>query len=84
MQLVLPQANVSFANERLSESPDIKLIGIKEHEPITIGDFTINGIAAAHNEVERDANGNLISWALLLVLAIGTFIIQVILYGILN
>ena len=34
------------------------MIGIKEYEPITIGDFTINGIAAAHNEVERDANGN--------------------------
>ena len=58
VKLALPQANVSFASERLSESPDIKLIGIKEQEPITIGDFTINGIAAAHNEVERDANGD--------------------------
>ena len=58
IKLVLPKANVGFANNRLQENPNIQLVGINEHDPITIGDFRINGIAAAHNEIERDENGN--------------------------
>ena len=58
IKLVLPKANVEFANARLQENPNIQLVGINEHNPITIGDFRINGIAAAHNEIERDENGN--------------------------
>ena len=58
IKLVLPKANVEFANARLQENPNIQLVGINEHDPITIGDFRINGIAAAHNEIERDENGN--------------------------
>ena len=58
IKLVLSKANVEFANARLQENPNIQLVGINEHDPITIGDFRINGIAAAHNEIERDENGN--------------------------
>ena len=58
IKLVLPQANVGFANNRLRENPNIQLVGINESHPIAIGDFSINGIAAAHNEIERDENGN--------------------------
>ena len=58
IKLVLPQANIEFANNRLQENPNIQLVGINESDPITIGDFSINGIAAAHNEIERDENGN--------------------------
>ena len=58
LRLILPKANVKFANERLGKDSGIELIGIKENESIRIGNFTINGIAAAHNEVERDEEGS--------------------------
>tara|TARA_Y100000588_G_C14280182_1_gene936726 strand:- start:12054 stop:12905 length:852 start_codon:yes stop_codon:yes gene_type:complete len=57
LRLILPKANVQFATERLGKDSGIELIGIKENESIKIGNFTINGIAAAHNQVERDEEG---------------------------
>ena len=58
LRLILPKANIQFASERLGPDSGIELIGIKENEPISIGNFTINGIAAAHNEIERDEEGS--------------------------
>ena len=58
VQLVLPQANIEFAEERLGKENKIRLIGITEENKITIDGFTITGIAAAHNEIERDENGH--------------------------
>ena len=58
LRLILPKANIHFANERLGKDSGIKLIGIKENEALSIGNFTIDGIAAAHNEVERDEKGS--------------------------
>ena len=58
VQLVLPQANIEFAEERLGKKNKIRLIGITEENKITIDGFTITGIAAAHNDLERDENGH--------------------------
>jgi len=57
LRLILPKANVQFAIERLGNDSEIELIGIKENESLRIGNFTIDGIAAAHNEVERNEEG---------------------------
>ena len=58
IQLVLPQANIEFAEERLGKENKIRLIGITEEKKIILDGFTITGIAAAHNEIERDENGH--------------------------
>ncbi|MED6299941.1 MAG: MBL fold metallo-hydrolase, partial [Verrucomicrobiota bacterium] len=58
LRLILPKANIQFASERLGSDSGIELIGIKENESISIGNFTINGIAASHNEIERNEEGS--------------------------
>ena len=56
-KLVLPAANLSFAAERLHHEPGIDMIGLDEEEPIAVDGFTFDGLAAAHNEIERDEWG---------------------------
>ena len=58
LTLFISQANIEFAEERLGKENKIRLIGITEENKITIDGFTITGIAAAHNEIERDQNGH--------------------------
>jgi len=56
LQLVLPAANTRFARRRLGpEAP--KFVPVGEHETHQVGPFEFTGIAAAHNEVERDEEG---------------------------
>ena len=54
--LVLPEANEGFAKERLRGVP-VDYVGINEKAATRVDAFTFEGIAAAHNEVERDAEG---------------------------
>ena len=57
MQLVIPEANRNFVVERLGCAPDFP-IGLNDGEQTTIGFFTLHGLPAAHNELERDDRGN--------------------------
>lgn len=56
-KLLIPEANRSFVAHRLGCAESFPS-GIRENESITIDDFTFIGLPAAHNEVERDENGN--------------------------
>jgi L-ascorbate metabolism protein UlaG (beta-lactamase superfamily) len=56
LQLVLPEANLAFASERLGSSAPV-LRGLDDGTALTAGVFHFTGIAAAHNEIERDAAG---------------------------
>lgn len=55
-KLVIPQANIPFAADRLAADPP-EFLGLNAGETITVGDFTFHGITAAHNTVERDEGG---------------------------
>ena len=54
--LVLPEANLGFAQERL-RGGEVEYVGIDEKTTATREPFRIKGIAAAHNEIERDEQG---------------------------
>lgn len=55
--VVVPQANIVFAAERLNVTPE-RLTPAVVGEPITVGAFTLTAVPAAHNELEQDANGH--------------------------
>ncbi|MEM7386304.1 MAG: MBL fold metallo-hydrolase [Verrucomicrobiota bacterium] len=54
--LVIPAANIEFATKRLAASVP-EMIGLDDQTTATVGPFEFHGIAAAHNEVDRDAKG---------------------------
>lgn len=54
---VIPEANREFVVERIKCSTEFP-VGLNDKESITIGEFTLHGIPAKHNEIERDENGN--------------------------
>jgi L-ascorbate metabolism protein UlaG (beta-lactamase superfamily) len=54
--LVLPEANIDFARERLGDAP-VSYLGMDAEIGKFTGPWEIEGVAAAHNEVERDAEG---------------------------
>lgn len=56
ISLVLPEANIEFAKERLTGGV-IDYVGINETTVTRAKPWSIEGIAAAHNEVERDTQG---------------------------
>ena len=56
MPLVIPIANIPFAENRLG-SGKIDMLGIDDGTTVQVGPFKITGIAAAHNEIERDEHG---------------------------
>ena len=56
LKLVLPQANIPFAQERLAAGGP-RMVGLNDGETIQLGPFSVTGVAAAHNELERDAQG---------------------------
>ena len=56
VHLVLPEANRAFAAERLQIDPALPL-GVDDGTEATAGDFTFVGIAAAHEKIERDDQG---------------------------
>ena len=56
LKLVLPEANIDFARERLGDSAP-ELLGLDEGTEQAVGAFRFTGVAAAHNEIDRDAEG---------------------------
>lgn len=59
LQLVLPEANLAFAAERLSLDADAatrRLVGLRDGRQATVGGVRFTGITAAHNGVERDGD----------------------------
>ncbi len=55
-QLVLPAANLEFAENRLGTGK-MPMQGLDDGQTLQAGPFEFTGIAAAHNEVERDDQG---------------------------
>ena len=56
MQFVIPEANRAFVTDRL-KSDNTWPIGLNDGQTATVGDFVVHGVPAAHNELERDAEG---------------------------
>ncbi|MGY8690312.1 MAG: MBL fold metallo-hydrolase [Verrucomicrobiales bacterium] len=56
MTLVLPEANIRFATERLKNQPP-DMAGLDDGKNVQLGGFRVTGVAAAHNTIETDENG---------------------------
>jgi L-ascorbate metabolism protein UlaG (beta-lactamase superfamily) len=57
IQMIIPEANRAFVTERLN-MPLSFPIGLNEGEKTNIKGISFYGIPAAHNEVEKDADGH--------------------------
>jgi L-ascorbate metabolism protein UlaG (beta-lactamase superfamily) len=57
MQLIIPEANRKFVCDRLNCALGYP-IGLSDGEVKKIGAYTFHGIPAAHNQLERDDQGN--------------------------
>ncbi|SOD94705.1 MBL fold metallo-hydrolase [Spirosoma fluviale] len=56
LAFVIPEANRAFIADRLKTSPDWP-IGMNDGQTVSVGPFVFHGVPAAHNELERDAEG---------------------------
>lgn len=56
LQLVIPEANIEFARERLGKAAPT-MLGLDDGTSLEAGVFQFTGLAAAHNTVERDEKG---------------------------
>ncbi len=56
MALVIPEANRAFVAQRLAIDP-ASPIGLDDGASAKVADFEFHGIAAAHNDLERDESG---------------------------
>lgn len=56
LQMVLPAANVDFARGRLGEHAPA-MTGLGDGTTAEVAGFRVTGIAAAHNDIARDASG---------------------------
>lgn len=56
LPLVLPDANIDFARQRLGPAP-VAFLGLDEGKTVEVAGFSITGLAAAHNTIERDDAG---------------------------
>ena len=56
LKLVLPEANIDFATDRLHENPP-EMLGLDAGTVVEVGPFTFTGVAAAHNTIEKDDAG---------------------------
>ncbi len=56
LQMVLPAANMEFARGRLAGA-SVEMIALNEGTSVEAGGFQFTGVAAAHNEISRDAEG---------------------------
>ena len=57
MRIVIPEANRAFVANRLGISIS-EPVGLDDGASATVEGFEFHGIAAAHNAIDRDANGN--------------------------
>ena len=56
IRFVIPEANRAFIADRLKTQPDWP-IGLTDSERKTVDSFVFHGVPAAHNDIERDAEG---------------------------
>lgn len=56
IEFVIPSANRDFVAERIQRNADFAR-GLNDGESVKIGDFTVTGIAAAHESLEQDEFG---------------------------
>ncbi len=56
LKLVLPEANIDFAADRLIEDPP-EMLGLDAGTSVEVGPFKFTGVAAAHNTIEKDDAG---------------------------
>ncbi|ADB42234.1 MBL fold metallo-hydrolase [Spirosoma linguale] len=56
LTFVIPEANRTFIADRLKTSPDWP-IGLNDGQTSSVGPFVFHGVPAAHNDLERDAEG---------------------------
>jgi len=56
LTVVVPEANRQFAADRLQVAPD-RLVGADDGKCVDCGDFQLHGVPAAHETVDRDAQG---------------------------
>lgn len=56
ISFIIPEANRKFVAERIQCENDFP-VGLNAGQSITVGDFTLLGIPAKHNEIETDENG---------------------------
>lgn len=56
ISFIIPEANRSFVAGR-AQTAEAFPSGMNEGKQITVGDFTFHGIAAAHNNVDRNEKG---------------------------
>jgi L-ascorbate metabolism protein UlaG (beta-lactamase superfamily) len=58
MKFVIPEANRAFVMDRLGDAiGKNQPIGLTDGQTVTVDDFVFHGVPAAHNELERDAEG---------------------------
>jgi L-ascorbate metabolism protein UlaG (beta-lactamase superfamily) len=57
IKFIIPEANRNFISERLKCDYNFP-IGLNDDKSVTIDGCAFHGIAAKHNEIERDENGN--------------------------
>ncbi len=55
--MIFPEANRAFVNNRIRQNMNFG-IGLNDAQTVTVKGFKISGIPAAHNELERDEDGN--------------------------
>lgn len=58
IELILPEANIDFARDRLGDGTPIQYTGLDTGQTKQVGPWKFTGITAAHNDVERDENGH--------------------------
>lgn len=56
LKLIIPEANRAFVADRLRCAVDFP-IGLNDGQHITVGHFTLHGVPAAHNKLDRDQAG---------------------------
>ncbi len=56
LHLVIPEANRAFVADRLGCDPAWPL-GLDDGVTVTVAGFTLTGVPAAHNDLDRDAEG---------------------------
>jgi len=57
IMFIIPEANRDFVCERI-QMPRKFPVGLTDGQSISVGEFVFHGVAAKHDEIERDANGN--------------------------
>jgi L-ascorbate metabolism protein UlaG (beta-lactamase superfamily) len=56
-KFIIPEANRNFVAERVKCKREFP-VGLNEGRSVIVDEFTLYGIPAKHNEIERDENGN--------------------------